>query len=136
MTSLLSRLSLTGAPGRRLTPNDMSKLISDAEKALKLLHDRYGPIAYAAQAGETDAKAELESLNRQIRESEDSLRSLNASLLEAERIEQLEQSIARENLFHSQRKAAEAHVVRAVAGAEEYAYCDRRCGYRVAEDGR
>jgi len=46
------------------------------------------------------------------------LRGLGATLTEAERIQTLEQHVARENLFHSQASAARSHAALSKAGAD------------------
>lgn len=121
MTSLISRLIGQSGTSRRLTPEAVSKLIDDATQALSLLQGRYGGVAFKAEEGDPEGAAELAKLNQAIRDAEDRLRSLTATLTEAKRIEALEQAVARENLFDRQRMAVAAHLSRTKTAAEKIA---------------
>jgi hypothetical protein len=116
MTSLLSRLAGNGAArpygvqGATIKPADVSKRLADTETSLRALQLRYGPIAFAADGGDSEAVKALADLNTDIRSTEDRIRALNATLAEANRLQALAAEVARENLFNSQRKAVEAHL--------------------------
>jgi hypothetical protein len=127
MTSLLSRLAGNGAArpygvqGGAITPADVSKRLADAEASLRVLQLRYGPIAFAADIGDSEAAKALADLNGDIRSTEDRIRALNATLAEAKRLEAMAAEVARENLFHSRRKASEAHMSIFEQAAKDYA---------------
>lgn len=115
--SFLDRLTgtnITGTPrgvqGASITPADVAKRLAAAEDDLDALRLRYAPLAFAAEEGDTAATEQLAVLNKDIRDTEDRIRSLTAAKAEADRIAEIKAQVARENLYNSQRKAVEAHM--------------------------
>lgn len=117
MSSFLDRLTgnnLTGTPsgvqGADITPAAVARRLEAAEATLGALQLRYAPLAFKAEEGDAEAAKQLAVLNREIRETEDRIRSLTAAKAEADRIAAIKAQVARENLFNSQRKAVEMHM--------------------------
>jgi hypothetical protein len=114
----------------KTTPAMVKDKLAVANETLRQLHLKYAPASFRAE--ETDDPADLQelaTLNTAITSAESRIRSLGVALVEAQRVEQLQQHIAAENTFQ-----ARSHAMSQFGAAMKAAAVDLEVAIHSAAD--